>query len=81
MNAGGIGGVASWIVSIPQDIVKNKQQCHVGEKPLGMKECFYQLKNDGGIGRIFKGTGPTLARGYIVNVVTLPLFDALMARW
>ena len=71
----------SWVVSIPQDIIKNKQQCHVGEKPLGMKECFYQLKNDGGIGRIFKGVGPTLTRGYIVNVVTLPLFDALMARW
>jgi len=45
-----------------------------------MSEAFQQLQRDGGMQRIFKGCGPTLARGYIVNAVTLPMFDAVLAR-
>jgi hypothetical protein len=37
LNAGGTAGVASWIVSLPQDVVKTKQQAHVGRQPLTFK--------------------------------------------
>ena len=36
--------------------------------------------NDGGVRGLFKGVAPTLARGYLVNMVTLPLFDAIKGK-
>lgn len=70
----------SWIVSIPQDIVKTKQMTHMGTEPLRAREAISQLVREGGVRRIFRGTGPTLARGYLTNMITLPLFDALSEK-
>ena len=75
INAGGVSGLVSCLFSMPQDIIKSKQQTHFGREPLRMKDAFLQLHREGGIKRIFKGTTPTLARGYLANMVTLPLFD------
>jgi len=77
INAGGCAGVLSWAVSLPQDMIKVKQQCHVGSQALSISEAYIQLIREGGIRRIFKGMGPTLGRGYVVNMVTLPLYDAI----
>ena len=35
---------------------------------------------EGGMKGLFKGVTPTLARGYLVNMVTLPLFDAIKGK-
>lgn len=80
MNAGGVAGVISWIVSIPQDIVKNKQQTHLGEKPLSMAEAYGKITKNGGFASLFKGLRPTLMRGYLVNTITLPLYDSIFDR-
>lgn len=45
-----------------------------------MMEAYYQLKNEGGTRRMLRGIYPTLLRGYIVNMVTLPLFDCVKAQ-
>jgi len=79
INAGGVAGVISWIFSIPQDIVKTMQQTHMGEKPLKSSQALNQLMSDGGVRRIFKGATPTLMRGYLVNMITLPMFDLINA--
>jgi len=42
-----------------------------------MRETYNLLKNEGGIRQIFKGLHPALARGYVVNMVTLPMYDAV----
>jgi len=47
---------------------------------MRISEAYLQLKNNGGIQRLFKGVGPTLARGYVVNAVTLPMFDSVLER-
>ena len=65
---------------MPQDIVKTKQQTHPGPDFLRGKDVLRDLYREGGIRRIFKGSGPTFARGYLTNMVTLPLFDAIHSR-
>lgn len=78
INAGGTAGVASWVVSIPQDIVKTKQQTHLGPEPLTMKEALAQFRRETGFTRLFKGSSPIFLRGYIVNAITLPMYDAVV---
>jgi len=45
-----------------------------------MIEAFRSLKAEGGYQRFFRGSGPTIGRGYLVNTVTLPLFDILARK-
>jgi hypothetical protein len=44
LNAGGIAGALSWLVGIPQDIIRKKQQTHRGLKPLTMYEAMRSMK-------------------------------------
>lgn len=80
LNAGGTAGVISWFFSIPQDMIKTRQQIWQGEKPLRMIEAFNQIRGEGGLLRIFKGSGPALSGMYIGSLITLPLYDQLMVR-
>jgi len=67
----------SWIFTIPQDIIKTKQQCHTGPTPLKYADAVRQMWSEGGVRRLFKGTTPTLTRAYIMNAAVLPIFDEL----
>ena len=42
-----------------------------------MAQAYNLLMSEGGARRICKGLYPTLLRGYIVNMITLPLYDAI----
>lgn len=44
---------------------------------MSIMEAYNLLLREGGARRICKGIYPTLLRGYIVNMVTLPLYDAV----
>jgi hypothetical protein len=44
-------------------------------------EAYNQLIAEGGLKRLTKGIGPTLFRGYFVNMITLPMYDALMNKF
>ena len=43
-------------------------------------EAYGQLLREGGSRMLFKGIYPTLFRAYIVNMVTLSLFDAIKGQ-
>ena len=53
----------------------------MGPQPLRFQEAYNQLIAEGGIKRLTKGMGPTLFRGYLVNMITLPMYDALMNKY
>lgn len=42
-----------------------------------MSQAYQSLVLEGGVRSMFKGVYPTLLRAYIVNMVTLPLYDVL----
>lgn len=80
MNAGGLAGVLSWACSIPQDIVKTMQQTHVEEKPLRFGDAYQRIVQNGGIRNLYRGCGPTYLRTYSINVIILPMYDAILER-
>jgi hypothetical protein len=45
-----------------------------------MIEAVNQIRSEGGLLRIFKGSSPALSGMYIGSLITLPLYDKLMAR-
>ena len=62
-------------------MIKSKQQAHVGLEPLRFRQAYSQIvKENGSFMGLFKGASPTFARGYLVNLVTLPMFDAISHR-
>lgn len=77
MNAGGAAGALSWVFSVPQDIIKKKQQCHLGVKPLSMLQAYTSMMSESGVRGMFKGFSSTIVRGYLVNAIILPLYDGI----
>jgi hypothetical protein len=53
---------------------------HLGQQPLRFVEAYHQIVSEGGHKRLYKGAGPTLCRGYLMSMVTLPMFDAVMNK-
>ena len=77
VNAGGIAGLIAVGIGLPQDIVKTKQMTHEGAKPLKASKALKELIEEGGLSRVFRGSGPSLARGYVMDMISLPLFEVL----
>jgi hypothetical protein len=77
-NAGGLAGLVSWVVTIPQDIVKTMQQTHSEERPLKISEAYNKIVKDGGLRNLYRGCGPTYLRTYCINIIVLPLYDAML---
>ena len=69
MHAAGMAGFFCWIFSIPQDVIKNKQMTHLGEKPLRMVEAYRILLAEGGFRSLFRGSGLIVGRGYLCAAI------------
>jgi len=68
MTAGGMAGVANWIVSVPPDVLKSRyQSAPTGTYPGGLKQVFGELMAKEGPAALFKGLGPALARAFPAN--------------
>ena len=73
--AGGLAGMASWLVSYPFDVVKTSMQCDFGN--IKMKQVIRKKYNQEGWKYFFKGLSPTLLRAFQVNAVCLSSFEYL----
>lgn len=68
MTAGGLSGVANWLVAVPPDVLKSRfQSAPKGTYPGGIKQVFSELMEKEGPGALFKGLAPALARSFPAN--------------
>ena len=79
MHAAGMAGFFCWILSIPQDVIKNKQMTHIGESPLSMLTAYRELVAEGGMMRLTRGSGLLVSRGYVIGAIQLPIYDRIFA--
>lgn len=76
LNAGGLGGMLSWAINYPFDLIKSKIQAtpykpEIGwDRYKGFMDCFKQVVREEGIKGLYKGFVPCALRGYPVNAVT-----------
>ncbi|KAJ1930472.1 hypothetical protein IWQ60_000257 [Tieghemiomyces parasiticus] len=74
--AGGMAGIAAWLLCYPQDIVKSRMQSNPSYRTTA--ECFRVLLKEasGGNWRIFfRGFAPTLARAFPANAATFMAYE------
>ena len=80
MWCGGVAGQASWIVSYPFDIIKTQIQINETRR-VRMLEVVRRIYAEQGMLAFFKGMSPTLARSFVVNCLTLPIFERLNDKY
>ncbi|GMF16751.1 unnamed protein product [Phytophthora lilii] len=79
MMAGGIAGMLSWVVSMPQDVVKScvqSQQLHGPQ--MTMTQIARTRMQQEGPGFFFKGFSATMLRAFPVSAVTFLVYEKVM---
>lgn len=81
INAGGIASVTSWTLTMPQNLVKSMISNPANQdKKLKIIPTFLQVYREHGFGRFYQSWVPTVTRGYLVNIITMPLCEAILRR-
>ena len=82
MLAGAAGGVASWVVIYPFDVVKSRLQAQDLDHRVyrGTWDCMTQTFRAGGTRALFSGLGTTVLRSIPVNMAIFYTYE-LLNRW
>ncbi|KAM5541300.1 hypothetical protein V8D89_004854 [Ganoderma adspersum] len=82
LAAGGMAGVAGWIVTFPLDVVKTRVQSTPADAPGNPYRSTWSTivasYRAEGLGVFFRGLTPTLIRAIPVNMVTFATFEAVI---
>ncbi|KAI3386737.1 hypothetical protein SNEBB_000492 [Seison nebaliae] len=79
--AGGLTGCISWVMTMPQDVVKTRMQSDhlLQPKYRSMFDCYWRVwKYEGGVRTFFRGTLAATIRAFPCNAVTFLLYDRLL---
>ncbi|KAF9455072.1 carnitine/acyl carnitine carrier [Macrolepiota fuliginosa MF-IS2] len=68
--AGGTAGVAMWAIAIPPDVLKSRLQSAPTGTYSGIIDCARKTIAADGIGALWKGFGPAMARAFPANAAT-----------
>lgn len=68
--AGGTAGVAMWAIAIPPDVLKSRLQSAPTGTYSGIMDCARKTIAVDGIGALWKGFGPAMARAFPANAAT-----------
>jgi len=77
--AGGMAGVANWLIGMPADVVKSRlQTAPAGAYPNGMRDIVVALLKEGGPLAFYKGITPVMLRAFPANAACFIGFEASM---
>ncbi|KAI9006031.1 mitochondrial carrier domain-containing protein [Gaertneriomyces semiglobifer] len=65
--AGGMAGVAMWVIAIPPDVIKSRIQSSPAGTYKGFIDCGTKIVAQEGVPALFKGLGPALLRAFPAN--------------
>ncbi|XP_006454654.1 hypothetical protein AGABI2DRAFT_198050 [Agaricus bisporus var. bisporus H97] len=68
--AGGTAGVAMWAIAIPPDVLKSRLQSAPNGTYSGFLDCARKTIAADGVGALWKGFGPAMARAFPANAAT-----------
>lgn len=68
--AGGTAGVAMWAIAIPPDVLKSRLQSAPTGTYSGILDCARKTIAADGVGALWKGFGPAMARAFPANAAT-----------
>ena len=74
--AGGIGGIATWVVSYPMDVIKSRIQTDSSYR--GIWHCAATSYKAEGMSVFFKGLETTIVRAFPVNAIIFITYEVLM---
>ncbi|KAI0323667.1 mitochondrial carrier [Cubamyces sp. BRFM 1775] len=82
LTAGGMAGIAGWVVTFPFDVVKTRIQSTAAAAPNNPYRTTWSTivasYRAEGLGVFFRGLAPTLIRAIPVNMVTFTTFEAVV---
>ena len=69
--AGGMAGIFNWLIAVPPDTLKSRYQTApagtYAEGWTGIKQCANEVLAEGGVGALYRGLAPALARAFPAN--------------
>ncbi|XP_037540266.1 solute carrier family 25 member 45 [Nematolebias whitei] len=80
LMAGGVAGVASWVIATPMDVVKARLQMSGagGRRFSGILHCIRVSVREEGVRVFFKGLLLNCVRAFPVNAITFLSYESLM---
>lgn len=74
--AGGMAGIANWLVGMPADVLKSRlQTAPEGTYPGGLKQVFAELMRKEGPAALYKGFTPVILRAFPANAACFVGFE------
>jgi len=79
MAAGGIAGLANWIVAIGPDVLKSRlQTAPEGTYPHGIRSVFADIMRKEGPSALFRGLAPVMIRAFPANAACFLGYEAAL---
>jgi len=86
--AGGMAGIANWVVAIPPDVLKSRFQTAPAGKYSGVGDVLRELIRTEGIRSLYKGIVPVMLRAFPANAacflgyeLTIKFLNYLWPNW
>eukprot|EP00756_Hemistasia_phaeocysticola_P020514 Hpha_TRINITY_DN15721_c3_g6::TRINITY_DN15721_c3_g6_i1::g.39485::m.39485/K15109/SLC25A20_29, CACT, CACL, CRC1; solute carrier family 25 (mitochondrial carnitine/acylcarnitine transporter), member 20/29 len=84
LTAGGLAGMAMWIIAVPPDVIKSRIQSNPELYPGGIPQVAKEVLQKDGLLGLYKGIGPALARAFPANAAAfygMEMSKAFLTSW
>lgn len=76
--AGGMAGIINWLVAIPADVLKSRQQTAAPGTYSGFTDVFKKTIASDGLGGLYKGATPVMLRAFPANAAMFLGYECAM---